>query len=126
VRIVECKAPYRVVPDQPCARFARGRGAPALMGLQVALPGAGLPYQALEVGVSRWRSDYRDTVTGDVLDTLSAAGRDPSLRRLGVPPAQTSVKVKIFSCMKPERPDENESAQIERSMTTGRSTLARR
>ena len=72
-----------------CSEYGR-HGGPKILGLPISRPFriGGDVYQAFDFGVLRWRTDTADTVQVDVLDLLHAAGRDPDLLRLGIPPAQ--------------------------------------
>jgi hypothetical protein len=72
-----------------CAGYRGWGGRPAL-GLPISRPFrvGDVWYQAFEYGLLQWNQDQADTTLVDVLDVLHAAGRDPTLQRLGVPPRQ--------------------------------------
>jgi hypothetical protein len=76
-------------PLRLCSAYQQYGGERSL-GLPISRPFRVGPdlYQALEYGVLHWRADDQDTVLLEVMDLLQAAGRDPALQRLGIPPGQ--------------------------------------
>lgn len=72
-----------------CSEYGRLGGARTL-GLPISRPFRIGPelYQAFEYGVIWWNQDKDRGELLDTLDVLHAAGRDPLLERLGVPPGQ--------------------------------------
>jgi hypothetical protein len=94
----QCNDPYPhftrfVVEDSPaalfCSEFLR-LGGERVLGLPISRPFQIGPelYQAFEYGVAWWRPELDRADLLNTLDLLHAAGRDPLLERLGVPPAQ--------------------------------------
>ncbi|MBV9545387.1 MAG: hypothetical protein JOY61_13540 [Chloroflexi bacterium] len=76
-------------PIRFCSEYLR-HGAEEELGLPISRPfrvGDQL-LQAFEYGVLAWNADTGAAAILDSLDVLHAAGRDPELQRLGVPPAQ--------------------------------------
>jgi hypothetical protein len=76
-------------PLRFCSAYQQFGGERSL-GLPISRPFRVGPdlYQALEYGMLHWRADRHDTVLLNVMDLLHAAGRDPALEHLGIPPGQ--------------------------------------